>query len=103
MSDVVKKLLDFITGKDIDARHEELVKQVKSLEDHYETETLRLRSDLAAVTEDRDRMREALNNVVSAVYSTRASIGVACIDIQVIDRIRAALEGVTKKEGAGNE
>jgi len=64
-------------------------------------EIARLRAKLAAVTAERDRMKEVLKDVVSAAYSTRASIGVPCIDIQVIVRARAAIEGVTEPNNGG--
>lgn len=74
-------------------------------------EITRLRADLAAITAQRDRMREALNKIAERhIPDQPASDGKDEADyvrthyaqLRWIAK-RAALEGVTEKTGAGNE
>jgi hypothetical protein len=74
-------------------------------------EITRLRADLAAVTAEQDKMREALKPLAAITLWTDKypdgplSVGdnQRYIDPQWIVRARAALEGVTRKSGAENE
>jgi len=73
-------------------------------------EITRLRVELAAVTAERDRMREALKPFAAITLWTdkypdgplSVDDNKRYVDPQWIVRARAALESMTKKEGEGN-
>lgn len=72
MSDVVKKISDFVTGKDIDARHEKLMRQVKNLKSLHDDEITRLRARLAPV-EDEALVEIAVKEVERVIASANDS------------------------------
>lgn len=90
----LNKIADFVMGKDIEARHEELVKQVNSLRSIYDEEINNLR-------DENEILREALKHVIpnQSLDEEESTL----IPNQILNDLRDAYFGKSRRDDDDDE